>query len=120
MLNFKRKISLGYPPVQTPIFQGLPQKIKIGPGIFTLMPEISKKVCHTFVGQKLREEIDFLQTGCFRPRAIPWRLADLKSSPIKYLFGVGLVQKFSAKSFPSIKVIQLFHLDRQTHRCING
>jgi hypothetical protein len=35
------------------------------PRLFSPGPEVSKKVCHTLVGQKLGEEIDFLETGCF-------------------------------------------------------
>jgi hypothetical protein len=38
---------------------------------FSPSPEVSKKVCHIPVGQKLREEIYFEETGSFQPRAIP-------------------------------------------------
>jgi hypothetical protein len=33
--------------------------------------EVSKKECHTPVEQKLREEIDFLETDWFQPRTVP-------------------------------------------------
>jgi hypothetical protein len=38
---------------------------------FRHSPEFSKKVCHIAVGQKLREEIDFDDTGCFGPGLYP-------------------------------------------------
>jgi hypothetical protein len=44
---------------------------------FSPGPKVSKKVCHTFVGQKLREEKDFLETSCFQPRDVSLSLADL-------------------------------------------
>jgi hypothetical protein len=43
--------------------------------------EVSKKVCHAPVGQKLKEGIYFLETGCFGPRAVPSRPADLTPPP---------------------------------------
>jgi hypothetical protein len=42
-----------FPPDQTTIFQALTKNLKMG-------PEFYKKACHIRVGQKLREEIDFL------------------------------------------------------------
>ncbi len=33
--------------------------------LFSSVPKVSKKVCHTHLEQKPREEIDFLETGCF-------------------------------------------------------
>jgi hypothetical protein len=75
-----------------------------------------KKVCHTPVGQKLREEIDFLKTGCFWPtRAIPLRLADLTPLPINYLNGLGLVLKILSISFHPLKNYSTFNLDKQTN-----
>ncbi len=53
----------------------------------------SKKVCHTPVGQKLREEIDFLETGHFRPRAVTFGSADLILPPKNYLYEVVLFLK---------------------------
>jgi hypothetical protein len=75
--------------------------------------EVSKKVRQTPSGQKLREEFDFLETGCFWPTAIPLRLADLRTSVKNYLYRVGLVLKISSWSFHFIKVIK----DRQTNTC---
>jgi hypothetical protein len=60
-------------------------------------PEVYRKVCHIPAGQKLMEEIDFLEAGQFLPRAIPWRLADLRSQPKNYLYGVELVLKIFIK-----------------------
>ncbi len=45
--------------------------------------KVSKKVCHIPVGQQLREEMDFIETGCYRLRAVPLRAADLH--PKNYL-----------------------------------
>ena len=42
-----------------------------------------------------REEIDFLETGRFRPRAVTFGLADLILLPKNYLREVGLVLKIS-------------------------
>jgi hypothetical protein len=54
-----------------PNILGHTQKFKLPyPRLFSLVPKVSKKVCHTPVGQKLREEIDFLETGSFQPRAL--------------------------------------------------
>jgi hypothetical protein len=59
------------PPIQTPIFSPYP-KIQNSTSYFSIpTPEVHKKVGHAPVGQKLREEIDFLETGCFQPRAVP-------------------------------------------------
>jgi len=75
------------------------------PRLFSPGPKVSKKVCHTPVGQKLREEIDFLETGRFRPeidfletgrfrpRAVTFGPADLILPPKNYLYGVVLVLK---------------------------
>jgi hypothetical protein len=76
--------------------------------LFSPGPKVSKKVCHTPVGQKLREEIDFLETGCFWPRAVTFRPADLSLPPKNYLAGVGLVLKISSRSFHSIKSYSTF------------
>jgi hypothetical protein len=38
------------------------------PRFFNFGTEVSKKVCHTPVGKKLREEIDFLEIGNFGPK----------------------------------------------------
>jgi hypothetical protein len=73
---------------------GLTPKFKIPlPRLFSPGLKVSKKVCHTPVGQKLREEIDFLETGRFWPRAVTFGLADLILQPKNYLQGVGLVLK---------------------------
>jgi len=52
---------------------------------FSPGPKVSKKVCHTPVGQKLREEIDFLETCYFQPRAVPLRPVDLTHIPAQKL-----------------------------------
>ncbi len=57
---------------------GLTPKFKIRlPRLFSPGLKVSKKVCHTPVGQKLSAEIDFLETGSFRPRAVTFGPADL-------------------------------------------
>ncbi len=78
------------------------------PRLFSPGLKVSKKVCHTPVGQKLREEIDFLETGRFRPRAITFGPADLILPPKNYLRELGLVLKFSSRSFHSIKSYSTF------------
>jgi hypothetical protein len=71
------------------IFKPIQVKIEIGweqiinskfSSLFFLSLGLScpKKVYHAPVGQKLREEINFLETGHFWPRTIPLRLADLR------------------------------------------
>jgi hypothetical protein len=106
-----------------PNILGPTPKFKIPlPRLFSLGPKVSKKVCHTPVGQKLREEIDFLKTGHFQPRAIIFRLADLTPPPKNYLQGVGLVLKISSISFHSIKSYSTFksgQTDTQTLRHTN-
>jgi len=76
--------------------------------LFSPSLKVSKKVCHTPVGQKLREEIDFLETGRFQARAVTFWLSDLILPPKNYLKGVGLVLKISSKSFHSIKSYSTF------------
>jgi hypothetical protein len=61
------------------------------------------------------EEIDFLGTVRFQPRAIPLRPADLTPPPKNNLYGIGLVLKFSLRSFYSIKSYSTFS-DRRTDR----
>ncbi len=66
-----------------PNILGHTQKFKLPyPRLFSLVPKVSKKVCHTPVAQKLREEIDFLETGSFQPRAITLE-AGWVSHPLK-------------------------------------
>jgi hypothetical protein len=76
----------------TPKFGG-PRPLALGGGGLSPGPKISKKVSHTPVGQNLREEIDFLETGCSWPRAVPLRPADVPPPPKSYLYGVVLVLK---------------------------
>ncbi len=54
------------------------------PETFSPGTKVSKKVCHTPVGQKLRQEIDCLETGYFWPGALPLRPADLTTLPKNY------------------------------------
>jgi hypothetical protein len=82
-----------------------------------LVLRFPKRVCHTPEGQKLGEEIYFLEIGCFGPRAEPLSPADLTHLPKNYLYGVGLVLKFSSRSFHSIKSYSAFS-NRQTDRHI--
>ena len=61
---------------------GLTPKFKILlPRLFSPGPKVSKKVCHTPVGQKLREEIDFLEICYFWHRVMFNKLVDLKPCP---------------------------------------
>jgi len=48
-------------------------KIKIELPIFNPGPEVSKRVWHDPTEQKLKEEIDFEETGHFWPMAVPGR-----------------------------------------------
>jgi hypothetical protein len=89
------------------------------PKLFSPGPKVSKKVCHTPVGQKLREEIDFLKAGCFWPRAVPLRLADLTPLPKNYLYRVVQVLKILKDPFIPSKVIHIFMKDRQADRQTN-
>jgi hypothetical protein len=73
-----------------------PQKSKFFTLFFSPSPEVSKKVCNITVRQKLREEIDFEETGHFQPRAVSWRPADLKPMPKNYWNRVGLVFNISS------------------------
>jgi hypothetical protein len=78
------KAASTHPPVQTPIFQALPQKSKFGSlFLIGLVLRFPKRFFHR---QKLGDEKDFLETGCFQPRAVPWRLADLSPPPKTYLY----------------------------------
>jgi hypothetical protein len=70
-------------------------------------------------GQKLSEEINFLETGCFQPRAVPLRPADLTPLHKNYLYGVGMVLKVVSRSFHSNKSYSTFseeQTDRQANR----
>jgi hypothetical protein len=78
------------------------------PTLFSPGLKVSKKVCYTSVRWKLREEIDFLETGRFRPRAVTFGPADLISPPKNYLREVGLVLIISSRSFHSIKSYSTF------------
>ena len=78
------------------------------PRLFSPGTKVSKKVCHMPVGQKFREEIDFLETGRFRPRAVTFGPADQILPPKNYLQEVGLVLKISSRSFHSIKSYSTF------------
>jgi hypothetical protein len=85
------------------------------PRLFCPGPKVSKKVCHTPVGHKLGEEIDFLETGHFRPNSVPLRPADLPPPPKNYLYRVVLVLKIFYKDpFTPSKVIHIFTKGRQT------
>jgi hypothetical protein len=84
--------------------------------LFSPSLKVSKKVCHTRVGQKLREETDFLETGCFWPRAVSLRQADLTPRPKITCTELEWSWKFHQDPFIPSKVIQLFNQDRQTHR----
>jgi hypothetical protein len=115
------KNSLICKPVQALIFQALTfqalsKKLNFGT-LFNPDPVLRfpKRYATPPVGQNIREETDFLENRLLLPRAVPWRLADLRPLPKNYLFGVGLVLEISSSSFHSIKVIQLFLItDTQT------
>jgi hypothetical protein len=118
--------------IQTWIFWALPQyfgpypnilgptsKFKIPhPRLFSPGPKVSKKVCHTSVGQKLREEIDFLETGHFQPSAVPLRLADVTPPAQKLLAGSWTGNKNFIKilSFHQKSFNYLNRKDTQTNR----
>jgi len=64
----------------------------------------------------LSEEIDFLETGHFQPRAVPWRPADLGIPPENYFYWVGLAHKISTRYVHSIKGYSTQgHTNTQTH-----
>jgi len=86
--------------------------------------EVSKKVSHAPVRQKLRDEIDFLERGCFQPRTVPWWPAD-QTLPPKITCGeLDCSWKLNQYPFIFSKVMQLFNLYRhigiQTHRCTSS
>ncbi len=83
----------GTRPFRAQYFGPYPKIQNYLPRLFCPGPKVFKKVCHTPVGHKLREEIDFLETGHFRPRAVTLRPADLPPAPKNYLYGVVLVLK---------------------------
>ncbi len=95
-------------------------KFKIRPPIFSSpRPDVSKKVCHIPVGHKPREEIDFIETGCFWTRALPGRPADLRLPPKNCLCRVELVLIISLFVFHSIKSYSFFQsgkTDTETDR----
>jgi len=82
--------------IQTPIFWAMPHDSNFGCLFFSSSPQVSKKVP---IGQKLWEEIDYLEIAQFQARAIPPRPIDLRSQPKNYLYGV----EISAKSIYSEK-----------------
>jgi hypothetical protein len=68
------------------ILVSIQKKSKFGSAFLSPSPEVSKKVSHVLVGQKLREEIDFLEAGCFQsPGLVPWRPAYLRPPTQKLL-----------------------------------
>ncbi len=84
--------------------------------LLQLRPEASEKVCIIHVVHKLREEIDCLETGCFWPRAVPWRPVDLTPRPEITFTELDWSRYFHQDPFIPSKVIQLFNLDRHTDR----
>ncbi len=109
MPNSKKKFWGRVPTCSGSNILGPTPKFKLPlPRLFSPGLKVSKKVCYTSLGQKLREEIDFLETGCFRPRAVTFRPTDLILPPKNYLRGVGLVLKISSRSFHSIKSYSTF------------
>jgi hypothetical protein len=66
-------------------------------------------------GTKTQGGDGFSRNRPFRPRAIPWRLADQRPLLKNYLCRVGLVLKISARSLHSVKNYSTF-LYTQTHR----
>jgi hypothetical protein len=105
-----KKLFFGWVPTHSGFnILGPTPKFKIPlPRLFSLGHKVAKKVCDMPVGQKHREEIDFLETGHFWPRAVNFRLADQILPPKNYLRGVGLVLKISSKSFYFIKRYSTF------------
>ena len=107
--KFPKNIFWGVPTHSGPNNSGPTPKFKIPlPRLFSPGLKVSKKVCLTPVGQKLRGEIDFLETDHFWPRVVTFVLADLILLTKNYLQGVGLVLKISSISFHSIKSYSTF------------
>jgi hypothetical protein len=52
---------------------------------FSPVHEVSNNVCQIPIGQKVGEEKDLEETGCFWPRAVLWRLGDIKKHAQKLL-----------------------------------
>jgi hypothetical protein len=66
MTNSKKLFFWRVPTHSNSDISGLTPKFKILLSkLFSPGPKVSKKVCHTPEGQKLREEKDFLETGHF-------------------------------------------------------
>jgi hypothetical protein len=66
--------------VQIPIFQAPPEKVKLWLHIF-FAPVLRFQDCE---GQKLLEEIDFLEIGYLGSMAVPRRVANLRPSHKNY------------------------------------
>jgi hypothetical protein len=66
------------------------------------------------IGQKLREEIDFLETGCFWPRAVPWRLTGGLAQKLLVQSWTGLLKFIKVLSFHQKLFNFLIRTDTQT------
>ncbi len=108
-LFYVKMPNLPVPTYSGPNILGPPQKFKILlPTLFSPGTKVSKKICHTHERQKLRDEMDFLETDCFGPGPIwhPW-------PNIAHMHGVEPVLKISSRSFWSVKSFNFFQ--GQTH-----
>ncbi len=112
---FQNAFSPWVPACSDPNILSPTPNIKIRLPNFTPSSQGSKKVCCIPVGQKLREEKDFEEAGCFGPRPHPRDQLTWQPWPEMNCKRDWLVLKILARSFHSIRSFSTFSL-WQTHR----